>query len=253
MLVQACLNAGLNITVATARVASAAIGHELGQYLNLAPLNVLISDVGYDGVFNINVALTGVDAIGLNGNVIVTVAGKEYTVKVTDGKGIATGDKLAAGTYGFAAVWAGDDNYNIVTENGDFKVNKVDSAIDVAVSDIKVGEDAVISIAVPEITSGVVSVTVGDAIYNVAVVDGKGSLTLSGLASGSYDVVAKFNGDDKYLASEDSAKFNVTKLASTIDIAVDNIKVGENAVIGVALPEDATGVVNVTVGKDSYK
>lgn len=28
-------------------------------------LNVLISDVGYDGVFNINVALTGVDAIGL--------------------------------------------------------------------------------------------------------------------------------------------------------------------------------------------
>jgi len=43
MLVQACLNAGLNITVATARVASVAIGHELGQYLNLAPLNVLIS------------------------------------------------------------------------------------------------------------------------------------------------------------------------------------------------------------------
>ena len=39
------------------------------------------------------------------------------------------------------------------------------------VSDIKVGEDAVISSAVPEITSGVVSVTVGDSIYNVAVVD----------------------------------------------------------------------------------
>ncbi|MBT9659149.1 Ig-like domain-containing protein, partial [Methanobrevibacter smithii] len=86
---------------------------------------------------------------------------------------------------------------------------KLASTTTVNVSDIKVGEDAVISIAVPEITSGVVSVTVGDAIYNVAVVDGKGSLTLSGLASGSYDVVAKFNGDDKYLASEDSAKFNV--------------------------------------------
>ena len=32
-----------------------------------------------------------------------------------------------------------------------------------------------------------VSVTVGDAIDNVAVVDGKGTLTLAGLASGSYD------------------------------------------------------------------
>ena len=72
------------------------------------------------------------------------------------------------------------------------------------------------------------------------------------MASGSYDVVAKFNGDDKYLASEDSAKFNVTKLASTIDIAVDNIKVGENAVIGVALPEDATGEVIISVNGKNY-
>ena len=72
------------------------------------------------------------------------------------------------------------------------------------------------------------------------------------MASGSYDVVAKFNGDDKYLASEDSAKFNVTKLASTIDIAVDNIKVGENAVISVALPEDATGEVIISVNGKNY-
>ena len=72
------------------------------------------------------------------------------------------------------------------------------------------------------------------------------------MASGSYDVVAKFNGDDKYLASEDSAKFNVTKLASTIDIAVDNIKVGEDAVIGVALPEDATGEVIISVNGKNY-
>ena len=63
---------------------------------------------------------------------------REYTVKVTDGKGIATGDRLAAGTYAFAAAWAGDDNYNIVTENGDFKVNKIDSSVAVNVNNIKV-------------------------------------------------------------------------------------------------------------------
>ena len=72
------------------------------------------------------------------------------------------------------------------------------------------------------------------------------------MSSGSYDVVAKFNGDYKYLASEDSAKFNVTKLASTIDIAVYNIKVGEDAVIGVALPEDATGEVIISVNGKNY-
>ena len=46
--------------------------------------------------FVIEATLTGVNGAPLSGNVIVTVAGKEYTVKVTDGKGIATGDKLAA-------------------------------------------------------------------------------------------------------------------------------------------------------------
>ena len=187
-----------------------------------------------------------------SGVVSVTVGDAIYNVAVVDGKGTLTLSGLASGSYDVVAKFNGDDKYLASEDSAKFNVAKLASTTTVNVSDIKVGEDAVISIAVPEITSGVVSVTVGDAIYNVAVVDGKGSLTLSGLASGSYDVVAKFNGDDKYLASEDSAKFNVAKLASTIDIAVDNIKVGENAVISVALPEDATGEVIISVNGKNY-
>ena len=187
-----------------------------------------------------------------SGVVSVTVGDAIYNVAVVDGKGTLTLSGLASGSYDVVAKFNGDDKYLASEDSAKFNVAKLASTTTVNVSDIKVGEDAVISIAVPEITSGVVSVTVGDAIYNVAVVDGKGTLTLSGLASGSYDVVAKFNGDDKYLASEDSAKFNVAKLASTIDIAVDNIKVGENAVISVALPEDATGEVIISVNGKNY-
>ena len=187
-----------------------------------------------------------------SGVVSVTVGDAIYNVAVVDGKGTLILSGLASGSYDVVAKFNGDDKYLASEDSAKFNVTKLASTITVNVSDIKVGEDAVISIAVPEITSGVVSVTVGDAIYNVAVVDGKGTLILSGLASGSYDVVAKFNGDDKYLASEDSAKFNVTKLASTIDIAVDNIKVGENAVISVALPEDATGEVIISVNGKNY-
>ena len=187
-----------------------------------------------------------------SGVVSVTVGDAIYNVAVVDGKGSLILSGLASGSYDVVAKFNGDDKYLASEASAKFNVAKLASTTTVNVSDIKVGEDAVISIAVPEITSGVVSVTVGDAIYNVAVVDGKGSLILSGLASGSYDVVAKFNGDDKYLASEDSAKFNVTKLASTIDIAVDNIKVGEDAVIGVALPEAATGEVIISVNGKNY-
>ena len=189
---------------------------------------------------------------GATGTVTFFVNGKTYVVDITDSVATLKIADLTTGDYPVFAYYNGDKYYKTSYNSTTFNVAKLVSTTTVNVSDIKVGEDAVISIAVPEITSGVVSVTVGDAIYNVAVVDGKGTLTLSGLASGSYDVVAKFNGDDKYLASEDSAKFNVTKLASTIDIAVDNIKVGENAVISVALPEDATGEVIISVNGKNY-
>ena len=189
---------------------------------------------------------------GATGTVTFFVNGKTYVVDITDSVATLKIADLTTGDYPVFAYYNGDKYYKTSYNSTTFNVAKLASTTTVNVSDIKVGEDAVISIAVPEITSGVVSVTVGDAIYNVAVVDGKGSLTLSGLASGSYDVVAKFNGDDKYLASEDSAKFNVAKLASTIDIAVDNIEVGEDAVIGVALPEDATGEVIINVNGKNY-
>ena len=209
-------------------------------------VNVSDIKVGEDAVIDISVPEITF------GVVSVTVGDAIYNVAVVDGKGTLTLSGLASGSYDVVAKFNGDDKYLASEDSAKFNVTKLASTTTVNVSDIKVGEDAVISIAVPEITFGVVSVTVGDAIYNVAVVDGKGTLTLSGLASGSYDVVAKFNGDDKYLASEDSAKFNVTKLASTIDIAVDNIKVGEDAVIGVALPEDATGEVIISVNGKNY-
>ena len=209
-------------------------------------VNVSDIKVGEDAVIDISVPEI------TSGVVSVTVGDAIYNVAVVDGKGSLTLSGLASGSYDVVAKFNGDDKYLASEDSAKFNVAKLASTTTVNVSDIKVGEDAVIDISVPEITSGVVSVTVGDAIYNVAVVDGKGSLTLSGLASGSYDVVAKFNGDDKYLASEDSAKFNVTKLASTIDIAVDNIKVGEDAVIGVALPEDATGEVIIIVNGKNY-
>ena len=189
---------------------------------------------------------------GATGTVTFFVNGKTYVVDITDSVATLKIADLTTGDYPVFAYYNGDKYYKTSYNSTTFNVAKLASTTTVNVSDIKVGEDAVISIAVPEITSGVVSVTVGDAIYNVAVVDGKGTLTLSGLASGSYDVVAKFNGDDKYLASEDSAKFNVTKLASTTTVNVSDIKVGEDAVIGVALPEDATGEVIISVNGKNY-
>ena len=217
-----------------------------------AVLGVVIADVDYGNGFVIEATLTGVNSAPLSGNVIVTVNGKEYAVKVTDGKGIATGDKLAAGTYGFAAVWAGDDNYNIVTENGDFKVNKVDSAIDVAVDTIDFGEDAVISVKLASDATGEVVITVNGEDYTAAIENGVASVTVSDLKADDYTVEVKYAGDNNYNEAAGSAEFSVLKITPEMDVVVDGTVFGEDLTIDVSLPADATGEVVITVNGEDY-
>ena len=215
-------------------------------------LNVFISDVDYGGIFNINVALTGVDAIGLNGNVIVTVNNKDYTVAVTDGKGNVTGVKLAAGTYDFTAKFAGSDNYNDVGDSGNFKVNKVDSAIDVAVSDIKVGEDAVITVKLLSDATGSVTVNVNGKDYTEPVVNGIANVKVSGLKADTYDVIVKYSGDNNYNDAVATSSFTVSKVDPTMDVTVDGIVFGEDLTVEAVLPADATGKVVIVVDGTPY-
>ena len=215
-------------------------------------LNVFISDVDYYGAFNINVALTGVDAIGLTGDVIVTVNGKDYTVNVVNGKGNVTGVKLAAGSYDFTAKFAGDNNYNAVSDSGNFKVNKVDSVIDVAVSDIKVGEDAVITVKLLSDATGSVTVNVNGKDYTEPVVNGIANVKVSGLKADTYDVIVKYSGDNNYNDAVATSSFTVSKVDPTMDVTVDDIVFGEDLTVNAVLPADATGEVVITVDGVDY-
>ena len=232
------------------------VGVEVAENVNVAKaqpvLGVVIADVDYGNGFVIEATLTGVNSAPLSGNVIVTVAGKEYTVKVTDGKGIATGDRLAAGTYAFAAAWAGDDNYNIVTENGDFKVNKVDSAIDVAVDSIEFGEDAVISVKLDSDATGEVVITVNGEDYTAAIENDVVSVTVSGLKADDYTVEVKYAGDNNYNEATGSAEFSVLKITPDMDVFVDGTVFGGDLTVDISLPDDATGDVIITVKGEDY-
>ena len=231
-------------------------GVEVAENVNVAKaqpvLGVVIADVDYGNGFVIEATLTGVNNAPLSGNVIVTVAGKEYTVKVTDGKGIATGDKLAAGTYAFAAAWAGDDNYNIVTENGDFKVNKIDSSVAVNVNNIKVGEELTITVNVPSDATGDVTVSVDGKEYKVAIENGKAVKTISGLKADDYTVTVKYSGDNNYNAAVAASSFTVSKVDSTMDVTVNDIVFGGDLIVDAVLPGDATGEVVITVNGVDY-
>ena len=233
------------------------VGVEITEGVNVAKaqpvLGVVIADVDYGNGFVIEATLTGVNNAPLSGNVIVTVAGKEYIVEVTDGKGIFTGDKLAAGTYGFAAAWAGNDNYNIVTENGDFKVNKIDSTVAVNADDIKVGENVTVTVNVPTDATGDVIIIVDGVDYTVAIENGKAVKTIADLKANDYTVTVKYSGDNNYNANQNTTEFSVSKISDyNMDISVPEIKEGVNSTISVDLPKDATGTVTVEIDGKKY-
>ena len=114
--------------------------------------------------------------------------------------------------------------------------------MDVDVKDIKVGDDAVISVALPEDATGNVTVNVNGKNYTAIVKYGVASVTVPNLANGTYSVSVFYNGDDTYMPMENSTKFTVSKVSDynmTVDIA-DIIK-GENATITVTVPKDGIG------------
>ena len=198
-------------------------------------------------------AVIGVSVPGIvSGVVNVTVNDESYDVAIVDGKGTLTISNLVSGDYNISASYLGDDKYLSSNNSTKFTISKLASSVAVDVGDIVVGEDAVIGVSVPDIVSGVVNVTVNGRSYNVAIVDGKGVLIISNLAAGDYDVNVNYAGDNKYVASSNSTKFTISKLASSVAVDVGDIVVGEDAVVNVVLPDDANGNVTITVNGKNY-
>ena len=214
--------------------------------MNIAVDNI---NVGEDAVINITLP----NEIS-NELVRVTIDGKSYTVLINNGKGSLTLSNLVANSYPITAKYDGNYKYTEGENSTTLTVAKMPSAVNVTANNIKFGEEAVINIAVPNVSLGVATVVVNGKSYNVAIVDEKGVLNIYNLAAGDYNVDVTYLGDNKYLSSTNAANFTVSKVSDynmTVDIA-DIVK-GENATITVTIPEDGTGSVIVTINGTDYK
>ena len=140
-------------------------------------------------------------------------------------------------------------------DTANFTVSKLDiSNMNINVENIKVGENAVINIVLPEDATGNVIISVNGVNHTAMAKYGMASVTISDLANGTYDVDVFYNGDATYMPIKNTTKFTVSKVSDynmTVDIG-DIIK-GENATITVTTPKDGTGSVVVTINGTDYK
>ena len=193
-----------------------------------------------------------VDNENASGNVTVNVGGKNYTVKLTDGKGNLTVDYLTSGNYTITAVYEGDGNLTGSWTSKEIEVEKLDADVNIEIRNSTAGNKQIIEVTVPDDATGTVLIDINDKHYYANVSDGKAILELDDLPGDDYSVTATYLGDENYAGKSDSATFKVTKNSSTVNVTVQDITAGENAVITVSVPEDAAGNVTVTVDGKSY-
>ena len=190
--------------------------------------------------------VVGVPA-NITDNVTIEIAGNKYSSKVINGNATFKVANLTSGNKTVTAIYAGNYKYLFNATTHSFKIAKRPSAVVVNTTGINVGDVAIINVTVPANATGYVVISVNGTNYTVNVTDGKGSIPVSGLPYGTYNINVTYIGDEQYLPSTNSTTLKVSKVPSFITVAVNNITVGDVAIINMTVPKDATGNITVKV------
>ena len=177
----------------------------------------------------------------------VTINGKEYPV--VNGKVQVTG--LPAGEYIITATIKESDIFNANSKTKVFNIIKYNSTINVSTNSIKVDDVAVINITVPSDIDGTVKVNINGTNYTVDIAGGNGSLEIKDLKAGTYTINVTYIENGKYLTSSKGTTLEVSKRESSVTVKVDNITVGDVALINITVTAGATGNVTIKIG-DEY-
>ena len=206
-------------------------------------MNINVKDITFGEIAIITANLP----VSSTGNVTYIINNKNYTASVKDGVAKLELGDLTSGTYKIVAKYAGDNNYNPCENSALFKVNKIESSLKITLSEVKVGEDVIITVNAPSDASGSIAFDVNGKIETVSLKNGVATLTLLNISVGQYNVGVTYGGDDNYLASSNSTSFKVNKLESNLVIDIGEVKLGEDVIINVKTQEDATGTITVTI------
>ena len=195
-----------------------------------------------------------IDNVNATGNVVINVDGINYTRPIANGTANLTLDNVSNGTHSVVVIYRGDDNLRGNWTSGIFEVTKTRPEITVDVNNTFVGETAKIVVSLPENATGFVVIDVDGTKYHVDIAEGQQNVTLEvdNLRNKTYEVTAEYSGNDFYESASASNSFNVSKVKADISVEVDDITVGDNAVINITVPEDLLGNVTVSVDGENH-
>ena len=186
------------------------------------------------------------------GNITVKVDGETYTVPIEDGIATINVDNATPGVNDIEIIYSGDENYGGVAINSTITAPKYETPISIDVKDISVGDNAVITVNVPQYATGNVTLEIDGKSYTAPIERGEAKFEIADLSVGNKTIAVRYDGDDNYLSNSTTGKIEVSKAACDIELVISDIVSGENLTVEVRLPSDATGQVLIDIDGVGY-
>jgi len=210
-------------------------------------LEISSNNTNYGESLNIAIELSD----NITDNVIVSVDGKNSTLKVKNGVAFTSISGLNAGNKTIYATYVGNDKYYSVSNNYAVVINRITPTIAISAHDINYGDNLEVQVTLPKDATGYVNLTIENTIETLKIANGVAKTTIHNLASGLKNIHAVYLGDMNYVQTSISKQINVNGTDPVINIAAGSINYGEKLNVVVNLPKDAVGNVNLLIDNQS--
>ena len=182
------------------------------KYLNLPKINLNLNPI--NGITNVNIT-------PLNSKAIFTLTSFENAT-------------LTAG-------------YNDIRTSLSFEFLKSNPNISIKTSDMMVGEDLVIQVSVPRDATGNLTLTVGNITQVKEITNSNMKFIFSNLSANNYNVIANYEGNQKYSSQVKTTNVNINKYDSFVKVNLSEIEVDKDLIITISTNDDATGNISLYI------
>ena len=147
----------------------------------------------------------------VTGNITVTVNNKEFINELIDGSCSVEITGLNPGNYSATVAYSGDAKYGATEKTIQFEVPKITATLENLVVKSNVTVPAV-SVMLPSDATGNLTVDINGNVYIGNVINGNGSVELTGLDPGNYTATVAYSGDGNYTDANKTVNVKVPKI-----------------------------------------